>query len=72
MSPIERIRKSVLGLSQAQFAAIAGVRQSTVSRWETGELSPSIREVGRIVRAAGGKVSADDFLDCAGDVTEAA
>lgn len=62
MSPIEHIRKTVLGLSQAQFAEIAGVKQSTVSRWERGELSPSIREVGRVVRASDGKVTADDFI----------
>lgn len=63
MSPIEHIRKAILGLSQAQLAAIAGVKQSTVSRWEKGELSPSIREVGRVVRASGGKVRADDFIE---------
>lgn len=78
MSAIEHIRKTVLGLSQAQLAAIAGVKQSTVSRWERGELSPSIREVGRVVRASGGKVSADDFieedvvLDVAAEAPEAA
>jgi len=29
------------GLSQAQFAELLGVRQATVSRWETGESVPS-------------------------------
>lgn len=48
MNPIARIRKAVLNLSQAEFAVAAGVSQPTVSRWERGELSPSLDEMRRI------------------------
>lgn len=36
-----RIRKDILKINQAEMAAIAGVRQATVSRWESGSLEPS-------------------------------
>ena len=49
MSAIAHIRKSVLGLSQAELAARTGVAQATVSRWEKGELFPNLREL-RIIR----------------------
>lgn len=45
MSGISHIRKKVLGLSQAAVAEITGVSQATVSRWESGEMSPSLREL---------------------------
>lgn len=48
MNPMARIRKHVLKMSQAQLAAVAGVTQPTVSRWETGELSPSLNEARQI------------------------
>ena len=41
MNPLMHIRKNVLQATQAEMAEIAGVRQATVSRWETGELEPS-------------------------------
>ena len=41
MSPLLHIRKNVLRTTQSEMAEIAGVRQATVSRWETGELEPS-------------------------------
>lgn len=41
MNAFERIRRMHLGLSQAALAEIAGVDQSTVSRWEAGHASPS-------------------------------
>lgn len=62
MSIIRALRKDVLGMSQAELAAAAGVKQSTVSRWERGELSPSLDEVSRIIEASDGKVTANDFL----------
>lgn len=37
---ISRLRKQ-LGETQEQFAKRFGVRQSTVHRWETGDLKPS-------------------------------
>jgi transcriptional regulator with XRE-family HTH domain len=36
MIAIRHIRKNIFQLSQAEFAAIAGVVQATVSRWENG------------------------------------
>jgi transcriptional regulator with XRE-family HTH domain len=40
MTPIEFIRRQVFAASQVEFATIAGVMQSTVSRWEKGEFQP--------------------------------
>ena len=48
MGPIERIRKSVFKVTQADFGAIAGVAQATVSRWEKGEFGPSLDEMALI------------------------
>ncbi len=48
MGPIEHIRKSVLGISQAELARIAETTQPTVSRWEKGELEPSRAEMALI------------------------
>ena len=53
MNTIERIRKLVFGLTQAEFATVAGVRQSTVSRWENG-VPLSHREM-TAIRAAAAK-----------------
>lgn len=51
MNPILHVRKAVLGVSQASFAGIAGVRQSTVSRWEAGQLEPDRAELALIRQA---------------------
>lgn len=48
MGPIEHIRRNILKETQTGFAAIAGVTQATVSRWETGEFEPSRDELDRI------------------------
>lgn len=42
------IRKTVLGLSQAEIAVVACVSQGTVSKWEAGQLEPSRAELARI------------------------
>lgn len=52
MKPIAHIRKHVLSVTQSDMAAIAGVTQATVSRWESGELDPSLDELSRIRSAA--------------------
>lgn len=52
MHPMEHIRKNVLGLTQGALAALAGVTQATVSRWEAGELEPSRDALDRIRTAA--------------------
>jgi predicted transcriptional regulator len=46
--PIRSVRKDVLGVTQKQFAEIAGVSQASVSRWEDGALFPSSDEMARI------------------------
>lgn len=43
--------RQALGLSQAQLARLAGVRQETVCRLETGKHSPVARTVEKIERA---------------------
>jgi transcriptional regulator with XRE-family HTH domain len=54
MNAIRHIRINVFGLKQQEFADIAGVPQSAVSRWETGKAAPSLEEMARI-RAEAGK-----------------
>jgi transcriptional regulator with XRE-family HTH domain len=36
MNPIKHIRTKIFGLKQAEFAQLAGVASSSVSRWENG------------------------------------
>ena len=48
MNQMERIRRVVFRATQAKMAAIAGVQQGTVSRWERGQLVPTQREMQRI------------------------
>lgn len=62
MNAIRHIRKNVFRLKQQEFAAIAGVQQSTVSRWERGEASPSLDEMAAIREAARGKRGWSDKL----------
>ncbi|MBY3582235.1 helix-turn-helix domain-containing protein [Rhizobium bangladeshense] len=52
MRPIEFIRTQVFKQTQAAFARLAGVSQSTVSKWEAGVLAPSQEEMVRIRSAA--------------------
>lgn len=52
MNAIHHIRKHVFGVRQQEFAAIAGVPQSRVSRWENGHAEPSRDEMARIREAA--------------------
>ena len=48
MGPIAHIRKQVFAVNQAEFAVIAGAAQSTVCRWERGELQPDRGHMGCI------------------------
>lgn len=43
--------RKALGLSQEQLAALAGLRQETLSRLESGKHSPTVRTVEKIERA---------------------
>jgi predicted transcriptional regulator len=52
MNSLRHIRKAVLGISQADMAAVAEVSQGTVSKWENGELNPNRDEMARIRAAA--------------------
>ncbi len=40
MNRMKHIRTNVFEVSQSRFARIVAVNQSTVCRWETGELEP--------------------------------
>lgn len=51
MNAIRHIRKNVFQVSQADFAALAGVTQGSVSRWENG-VAPSLAEMQAIREAA--------------------
>lgn len=62
MNTIRKVRKELLNVSQAELAEMAGVTQSTVSRWERGELSPTLDEVARIIAASAGRLRPSDFL----------
>lgn len=48
MRAILHIRKSILDVNQSELATIAGATQATVSRWESGELSPDLTQLGAI------------------------
>ncbi len=52
MTPICHIRKNVFRANQSEFAVIAGVNQSTVSRWESDDLEPSMKELRKIRKVA--------------------
>lgn len=54
MNAIRYIRKEVFGVTQQEFAQIAGVQQSSVSRWERG-VAPTLDEMQRIREAAAGR-----------------
>jgi transcriptional regulator with XRE-family HTH domain len=51
MNALRHIRKKVFNVTQAEFAALAGVTQASVSRWENG-VAPSLDEMQAIRRAA--------------------
>ncbi len=58
MSEIPSIRAK-LKLSQAEFATLIGVNQSTVSRWESGQSSPSELELAGVRAKAAEAIEAD-------------
>jgi len=54
MNAIRFIRTKVFQMTQAEFAAVVGVKQYNVSRWETGN-SPTLDEMSAIRSAAKGR-----------------
>lgn len=48
MSQLRTIRRAVFGVTQTEFADIAGVSQPLVSRWEKGDRKPSLPDLRRI------------------------
>lgn len=48
MNTLRHIRLKVFGTTQVQMAAIAGVRQATISRWENDDCMPSLPAMKRI------------------------
>lgn len=51
-APVKHIRQNILGVSQAELARVAGTTQSTVSRWESGEMEPDREQMAAIRKAA--------------------
>ncbi len=47
-NPIKSIRKNLFAVSQTVFGQLAGVNQSTVARWESGQISPTLEEIAKI------------------------
>lgn len=52
MNPV-RILRAVVGVSQAQLAAMAGTSQPTVASYESEAKSPTWRTIGRMAAASG-------------------
>ena len=51
MSAIRHIRTRIFEATQSEFAALVGVKQSSVSRWENG-VAPSLDDMAAIRDAA--------------------
>ena len=60
MTAIRRYRKD-RGLTQEEFATALGIRQATVSRYETGEAKPPLETLIAIANFFGCKL--DDLID---------
>jgi transcriptional regulator with XRE-family HTH domain len=50
------------GMTADAFARLIGVSRYTVNRYISGQRRPNYRVLSRIVRATGGKVTADSFF----------
>ncbi|CAM3928000.1 helix-turn-helix domain-containing protein [Nocardioides zeicaulis] len=56
---VRRIRR-ILDVSQRGLAALVGVSQSAVARWETGRTSPRVSMVQQLMRLAGLRATVQD------------
>lgn len=60
-----RMARRRTGVSQETLARASGIRQPLISRYEAGQVQPSLPTLQRLVRAAGGHLSVDlDGLRC--------
>jgi transcriptional regulator with XRE-family HTH domain len=59
---LRRIRRTA-DVSQRELAAMLGVAQSTVGRWEAGETSPDLETAARLARIAGLRLALVDVDD---------
>jgi transcriptional regulator with XRE-family HTH domain len=59
---LRRIRRTA-DVSQRELAAMLGVAQSTVGRWEAGETSPDLETGARLARIAGLRLALVDVDD---------
>ena len=57
---LANVRKAK-GLTQRKLSAISGVPRVSISRYETGRVSPNVRILERLARALG--VQIDDLVD---------
>lgn len=49
-----RLQRKVIRMSQVELAGALGVTQSTVSRWENGEVAPTVENqlaIARVLRS---------------------
>jgi len=51
------------GLTLAAFADRVGVSQATISRYISGDRTPSVKMIGRIAAETGGAVGFVDWVD---------
>lgn len=65
---VQRIRKKLLGINQAEFARRVGVDLNTISRWESGKTSLSAYNLTRLWR--GLDCPADWLMDPTDSMTE--
>lgn len=53
------------GINQSEFARAVGVSHTTVSRWESGDVAPTLEAMRRIATATGHAVMPNDWLNAA-------
>jgi DNA-binding transcriptional regulator YiaG len=58
---LTHIRGNLFQMTQVQFAAVLGVDQSTVSRWEQGKLDPGLKDLRKIRALARNKKRAEEW-----------